>query len=156
MKNLSLLFAIVFATISFTFAQNDKGNAKDENPNAPEITFKNNTHDFGELKEGPKATFQFEFTNTGKEPLIITNCKASCGCTVAKCPKEPIMPGEIGFITAVYNTKGRVGNFSKSVTITSNSKTPRKVIHIKGKVVKESVTPTTPVKKPSMLNDGTR
>jgi len=65
MKNLSLLLAIVFMAISFTYAQTNGSGTKDENPNAPEITFKNNTHNFGELKEGPKATYEFEFTNTG-------------------------------------------------------------------------------------------
>ena len=58
------------------------------NPNAAEFRFDNERHDFGELDEGPKATHEFSFTNVGKEPLIITNARASCGCTVPKWPKN--------------------------------------------------------------------
>ena len=141
MKNLILLFAIIFSALTLSIAQSDGSNSPEINPNAPEITFENTTHDFGELTEGPKATYKFNFVNTGNEPLIITKCKATCGCTVAKCPEQPIMPGESGFIIAEFDTKGKISNFSKSVTVTSNAKNPRKVIHIKGKVVKQKSTP---------------
>ena len=103
------------------------------NPNAAEITFESETHDFGTFKKGGDGTYDFKFTNTGKEPLIISNARGSCGCTVPNWPKEPIKPGETGVIKVTYDTK-RVGAFTKTVTITSNAKTQDKVITIKGKV----------------------
>ncbi len=107
------------------------------NPNAPEFKFEHEVWDFGEIPEGPKVKHDFWFTNVGKEPLIIQNVRASCGCTVPIWPKEPIMPGQKGKITVEYNTKGRPGPFTKAITIFSNAKTPTKVIYIKGVVVRQ-------------------
>ncbi|MCX6275492.1 MAG: DUF1573 domain-containing protein, partial [Bacteroidetes bacterium] len=74
---------------------------------------------------------EFKFKNTGKEPLVISNAKGSCGCTVPTWPKEPIMKGQTGVIKVHYDTK-RVGAFTKTVTIESNSKTNPRVLTIKG------------------------
>lgn len=103
----------------------------------PKFNFKNGeTHDFGELNEGPLAEHIFEFTNTGKEPLIIQNASASCGCTTPEWPKEPILPGKTGKITVRYTTQGRPGPFTKSIFITSNAskENERKELFIKGVV----------------------
>ena len=93
------------------------------NYNAPEIVFEENVIDLGEFMQydDPSSRCEFLFTNTGKEPLIISKAKGSCGCTVPEWPKEPIMPGENGVIKVNYDEK-RVGSFNKSVTITSNAK----------------------------------
>jgi hypothetical protein len=107
--------------------------AKPANPNAPEITFENELHDYGTIKQGADGGCEFKFKNTGKEPLIISNAKGSCGCTVPTYPKEPIMKGQTGIIKVHYDTK-RVGAFTKTVTITSNAKTDTKVLTIKGLV----------------------
>ena len=104
--------------------------------NAPVIEFVEETFDFGELPEGPQATHEFKFKNTGTEPLIISNVKASCGCTTPNWPKEPVAPGAESVITATYNTQGRVGPFTKSITITSNASSPTSRVNIKGTVVK--------------------
>ncbi len=114
-------------------------NAANSNPNAPKFNFKaGETFDFGEINEGPLAEHQFEFTNTGKEPLIIMNASASCGCTTPEWPKEPIMPGKKAVITVKYNTQGRVGPFRKDIYIQSNAKTEagkeRYELHITGTV----------------------
>ncbi len=119
-----------------------------ENPNAPEITFDHEVWDFGEVPEGPKVRHDFYFTNTGKEPLIIQNVRASCGCTTPYWPREPIPPGGRGKITVEYNTQGRPGAFVKTVTIYSNAKTPTKVIRIKGVVVRKEATGTPERKTP--------
>ncbi len=113
------------------------------NPNAPDMKFESETHDFGSIKEGVQATWDFKFTNTGKEPLVITNVQAACGCTTPSWPKEPIAPGESGKITAVYNSKGRPNAFAKAVTVYSNAKTATKVLNIKGNVEAEMI--ATPV-----------
>ena len=94
------------------------------------------THDFGEIPEGPQAEYFFEFKNVGNEPLIIQNASASCGCTTPDWPKEPILPGKSGKITVHYNTQGRPGPFTKSIFITSNAskENERKELYIKGSV----------------------
>jgi hypothetical protein len=140
MKKIALsLFAIAaFATMSI--AQTTTPAAKPapttpvENPNAAEFKFETEVHDFGAVKEGTQAEHTFKFTNIGKEPLVITNVSASCGCTTPKWTKEPVKPGESGNVTAIYNSKGRPGAFNKAITITSNAKTPSKVLFIKGTV----------------------
>ena len=104
-----------------------------ENPNAPAFVFDEETHDFGTFKQGGNGTTEFKFKNTGKEPLVISNARGSCGCTVPSWPKEPIMPGASSNIKVTYDTQ-RVGPFTKTVTITSNAKGGEKVITIKGKV----------------------
>lgn len=136
-----------FAT--FSIAQTAPA-AAPVNPNAADFKFEKEVHDFGTIKEGVQAEYVFKFTNTGKEPLVITNVQASCGCTTPKWTKEPIKPGESGSVTAIYNSKGRPGNFNKAVTITSNAKTAQKVLFIKGNVEAENAAESEsamPVKK---------
>jgi hypothetical protein len=116
-------------------------------PNAPEIVFEKEVHDFGTIEYGGNGTYDFKFTNTGKSPLIISNARGSCGCTVPKWPKEPVAKGQSGVINVQYDTK-RPGPFTKTVTITSNAKTENKVITIKGVVESaEQSESTVPVKK---------
>lgn len=112
-------------------------NAQVKNPNGPIFKFIEETHEFGNLKEGPQAQVDFIFVNGGKEPLIIQNCSASCGCTTPDWTKEPIMPGQKGKITVKYNTEGRVGSFNKTVYIASNAKSDKEryEIYIKGNVI---------------------
>lgn len=99
------------------------------------IEFSKETHDYGTIKYGADGSCTFEFKNTGNEPLIISNAKGSCGCTVPEWPKEPIAPGAKGTIKVKYDTK-RPGAINKSVTITSNAvNEPTKVIRIKGNVL---------------------
>ena len=85
------------------------------------IAFLSYEHDFGTLTQGESATHMFEFTNIGDEPLIIDNCKGSCGCTVPKCPKEPIQPGGKGQIEVKFNSKGKKNQQTKKVTINGNT-----------------------------------
>jgi hypothetical protein len=100
----------------------------------PMITIDKEVHDYGTIKQGDNGECTFTVTNTGDQPLIITNCKGSCGCTVPKCDPEPIKPGGKSTITVRYDTK-RVGAINKSVTITSNATNePDKVVRIKGMV----------------------
>ncbi len=98
------------------------------------IEFEKETHDYGTVEYGGNGQCTFTFKNNGTAPLIISNAKGSCGCTVPSWPKEPIQPGDEGKITVKYDTK-RPGAINKSVTITSNAaNSPTKVIRIKGTV----------------------
>src|SRR5688572_11009705 len=67
-----------------------------------DIKFEKLIHDYGTIKQGGNGDCEFLYTNTGKEPLIISNCQGSCGCTVPSCPKEPILPGKTGVIKVHY------------------------------------------------------
>src|SRR5580698_10167170 len=100
-KGFSILMLMAF-TIA-TFAQQAKPapsaatgskEAAAPNPNAPVMIFPEESFTFGEVPEGPQVTHEFKFTNTGKEPLVLSNVKASCGCTTPSWPKEPILPGK--------------------------------------------------------------
>lgn len=113
----------------------------------PEITFKKEIHDFGTVEQYGNTTCTFEFKNTGNQPLIISNAKGSCGCTVPEWPKSPIAPGKKGVITVKYDNK-RVGPINKSVTITSNAtNAPTKTIRIKGEIKRKPQESTMPVQK---------
>lgn len=100
------------------------------------IEFKNETIDYGEIAKGSDGVRIFEFTNTGSVPLVISNVKSSCGCTIPKKPEDPILPGKTGQIQVKYDTK-RVGPIRKAITVTSNADTPTKVLKIKGTVKAE-------------------
>lgn len=102
--------------------------------NAQELSLDKEVHDYGEFVQGGDGECVFIVTNTGTAPLLITNCKGSCGCTVPQCDKAPIAPGASQEIKVKYDTK-RIGPINKSVTITSNAtNTPTKVIRIKGNI----------------------
>ena len=105
-------------------------------PNAGVFKFKDkdNTHDYGEVPEGPTAEYDFEFTNTGKKPITISEAHGSCGCTVPKWPHEPIPPKGKGVIHVTYNTDHRPGPITKEVTITSDAMEKATILHIRGTV----------------------
>jgi len=114
--------------------------------NGAKIDFTKEVHDYGTIENGANGQCTFEFKNTGNAPLIISNAKGSCGCTVPSWPKEPIAPGATGSISVKYDTK-RPGAINKNVTITSNAvNEPTKVIRIKGNV-KEAPESGAPVNK---------
>jgi hypothetical protein len=141
------LIALAFCLASFSvmYAQEP---AQSTNPdNAPNFKFKEEKHDFGTIPEGTPVTYVFEFTNTGKEPLIIKDATASCGCTSPVFEHQPVMPNKKGKVTVTYNAKA-VGPFNKPVTITSNAKESTKVIYITG-TVKEKTAPADNTAKPA-------
>ncbi len=100
---------------------------------AAKIEFKTETVDYGQISKGADGIRVFEFTNTGKAPLIISDVRSSCGCTIPKKPDAPIMPGKTGEIQVKYDTN-RVGPIRKAITVISNADTPTKVLKIKGEV----------------------
>lgn len=113
---------------------------------ADNMVFKSEVHEFGTVAEGPDATCEFAFTNTGKEPIIIQKAQPSCGCTVPQFSSEPIPPGGTGKINVAYHTKGRPNPFTKTISVVSNAGT--KVLTIKGNVEKA---PTSSVPESSSM-----
>ncbi len=116
------------------------------NPNAPEITFAETMHDFGTVKKGSLMTCRFNYKNTGKEALIVSDCKKGCHCTTVTCSKEPLEPGATGFIEARYDSM-LIGTFAKELLIISNAKTPVVSVLVKGNVVDAESAEALPVKK---------
>ncbi|MDY2586981.1 DUF1573 domain-containing protein [Winogradskyella aquimaris] len=140
MKN---LIAILFVgLIGFGASAQDKKVAK--------IEFKTTVIDYGTIEKGSDGVRTFEFTNTGNAPLVISNVKSTCGCTVPKKPKEPIMPGETGEIEVKYDTN-RVNPIRKTITVYSNAETPTVALKIKGLVVDPSKTSVLEKKEKSMI-----
>ena len=108
----------------------------------PVITFEKTEHDFGKINEGDgRVSVVFSFKNEGMAPLVLSNVRASCGCTTPTWTKEPVEPGQSGSITVTYNPNGRPGRFQKTVTITSNASEPTKKVYIKGEVIPKQAKP---------------
>jgi len=98
------------------------------------LEFAETEFDFGTVDEGEKVSHTFSFKNTGNEPLIISNAKGSCGCTVPKWPKEPVAPGESGEVTVEFNSKNKKGKRNQKVTLTANTEPAQTFIYLKGEV----------------------
>lgn len=140
MKNLIVILFVGLIGLG-AFAQ-DKKVAK--------IEFKTDVIDYGTIEKGADGVRTFEFTNTGNAPLIISNVKSTCGCTVPKKPKGPIMPGESGEIEVKYDTN-RVNPIRKTITVISNAETPTVALKIKGLVVDPNKTSVLEKKEKSMI-----
>jgi hypothetical protein len=144
-KLFTVLFISVFA-ISMN-AQKDEFSIK-KDPNAGVFEFESEVVDYGTIEQRADGKREFKFKNVGKSPIIISRAKGSCGCTVPTYPKRPIMPGETAVIGVKYDTN-RIGAFSKSITLFSNASESKKLLRIKGKVVKADL--KAPVEKPKSL-----
>ncbi len=126
----SFIISCLLLSVATTFAQQ------------PVITFQKTEHDFGKINEGDgRVSTIFEFKNEGMEPLVLSNVRASCGCTTPTWTRTPIEPGQTGTITVTYNPNGRPGRFQKTVTITSNASNPTTKIYIKGEVLPKQAKP---------------
>lgn len=126
MKKVLVLFAMV---LGFGFV----ANAQTSKP--AEFKFNEETHDFGKVVLGKPVSFDFTYTNQGEQPLIISKAEGSCGCTVPKYTTVPLKKGETGTISVTFNPAGSPMAFTKTITISSNAKTPVKVLYIKGETV---------------------
>lgn len=108
-----------------------------EQPSGKEaiITFDKTEHEFGKILQGEVVTYSFHFTNTGNAPLLITKVNTSCGCTVGEYPREPIKPGQDGFIKATYDSKGHHGFQSRALSVDANTNPSTTVLRFKADVM---------------------
>jgi hypothetical protein len=127
MKRTIFIVALISA---FTFtlqAQQSSPAANDS------IVFDKTVHDYGTIEKASDGTSIFTFTNKGQKPLVLSNVRASCGCTVPEWPKQPVAPGESGEIKVKYNTN-IAGNFNKSITVSSNAVNSTVTLRVRGNV----------------------
>ncbi|SHM59423.1 DUF1573 domain-containing protein [Flavobacterium chilense] len=101
---------------------------------ASTIVWKAETVDVGEIPQGTPKAIVYEFKNTGKTAVVITNVQGSCGCTATDYTKEPILPGKSAKVTATYNAANK-GGFTKTVTVTTSAESTPKVLTLKGTVI---------------------
>ena len=121
--NLIVLFAVLMSGVAFAQQK-------------PAMSFERTEHNFGTIKEEMGAVMTwFEFTNTGKSPLIIQRVSASCGCTTPTYTREPVLPGKKGSISVRYSTVRRPGTFHKTITVYTNVPDTVYVLDIKGNVI---------------------
>jgi hypothetical protein len=124
MKKILLSFAMTALVAGGAMAQGPAKQAtapQSQAKTGPAITFEATEHNFGEITQGDVVEHTFTFTNTGTQPLIIDRVDVTCGCTTPAWSKEPVMPGKTGFVTAKYNSAGRMGQQKKAITIHSNA-----------------------------------
>ena len=117
-----------------------------------EITFDKTIINYGTIDKGANGVRDFVFTNTGNAPLIISNVKSTCGCTIPKKPEKPILPGESDKIQVKYDTK-RIGFIRKSISVTSNASNPSVVLKITGQVIADTEKTGLENKKKSIVED---
>ena len=137
MKKILISLLFVSLVVSSAYSQKEI-NTNQDTKDIPEIYFEKTTHDYGNIEYSSDGLCEFVFKNTGKEPLLLTNVKASCGCTTPTWPKEPIKKGKKGTIVVKYNTK-IIGAFTKTIRVYSNAKTSPVTLKITGAVTKTAV-----------------
>jgi hypothetical protein len=96
----------------------------------PTINFDKTLHDFGEIQNGTAVETVFSYTNSGRSPLVVTDIKSTCGCTVPQgWSKEPLMPGESSQFSVKFNGKG-ANKVSKTITLTTNTEKGKEQVRI--------------------------
>jgi hypothetical protein len=141
---LHLLVLAMIATVAVSCAKKEQKSMSIEVPltndgkvdtsQLPKFTFINDTYDFGQIKQGEKVSYSFKFKNTGNTPLIISSASASCGCTVPSYPEEPIQPGEESKIDVVFDSNGKMGMQTKTITLVANTIPNTKVLYLRGEI----------------------
>lgn len=136
-KTNKIYLALSFFALISTFGFSQEKAAAEK---MGKFSFVSEEIDYGKIEQHADGMRVFKFTNTGDAPIVISNAKGSCGCTVPTYPKNVILPGETGEINVKYATD-RIGAFTKTVTLTSNATEASKVLRIKGEVLNPNPTP---------------
>ena len=127
--NIAILLVLTLSFFSAAPTEFDKYDTK-----VAVMKFKTEVIDYGTISQNSEGKRLFTFTNKGDAPLLITNVKTSCGCTVPSYSKAPILPGNIGELEIKYDTK-RLGAFTKTITVMSNAEGGNKILKIKGNII---------------------
>jgi hypothetical protein len=134
---ISLVLVAITASYCGSGTGNNSGNSspKTSSTGTSEIVFREYQHEFGKVAEGEKLSYIFTFDNKGTTDLIISSATTTCGCTVPKYDTKPIPPGANGNLEVVFDTSGRNGMQTKTITVKSNAKTPVVLLKITTEVV---------------------
>jgi major membrane immunogen (membrane-anchored lipoprotein) len=144
MKKITIILSCVSSLLLSVSCNNNSTEQKEPSSNEinvgnkdelPIIDFEEMEHDFGKIVQGEKVKYDFKFTNVGKGNLIISSAAASCGCTVADFPKEPIPPGKYGKISVEFNSEGKSGYVEKTITVVTNCEPNTIILKIKTDIV---------------------
>ena len=127
MKKIILVTILMLSYSGLIHSQDGSEGAK--------IKFDTKVYNYGTIYQKGDGNCQFKFTNTGDQPLSLTAVRSSCGCTVPKWPRKPIMPGDTAKIKVTYDTR-RLGPINKQITVRSNAKNGTMILRIKGKVIR--------------------
>ena len=131
-----VLVAIIASNcVNGTGKNSANSTAKADTLGKSEIIFREYQHNFGKVAEGEKVSCNFTFDNKGTENLIISSVTTTCGCTVSKYDKKPIIPGASGNLEVVFDTSGRSGMQTKTITVKSNASKPVVIIKITAEVI---------------------
>lgn len=147
-KQNALIYIVIFillTVVSCNSTSNEKlstdivnnpttASGEESRPGLPKFQFDKEKHDFGKVIQGEVVTFAFKFENIGQSDLLIATVTSSCGCTVTKYSKEPIAPGEKGSIQVTFNSSGRKGYQSKSVSIMANTQPSRTILKVEARI----------------------
>jgi hypothetical protein len=139
MKKVLFIFIAVLISGTSVFAQAANQSttqtvSQKENPDAPIIFLEETLFDYGTIEQNGDGNHNFIYKNIGKEPLIFSKVRSSCGCTIPEWSREPLLSQQQDTIKVKYDTR-RLGRFSKTVSIFSNAKKPMVVVRIQGEVV---------------------
>ena len=149
MKKIIILFALTLSEGFFTACKDTKAASKIDvvnlekakkrdteiNKGAASISFDKIEYDFGTVNEGDVVETVYKVTNSGNTDLIITDAKASCGCTVPVWPRNAIKPGESADIAVKFNTRGKPNRQSKTITLSTNTALGREILKLSGMVI---------------------
>jgi hypothetical protein len=141
MKKSLLIVAILFSVLTSNCRSgksDNSGNTASNQTGNGEIVFKEYEHSFGKVAEGEKISYVFTFENKGTSDIVISSVTPSCGCTVPKFDKKPVPPGATGNIEVVFDTSGRSGMQTKTVTVKSNAKTPVVLVKFTAEVIESN------------------
>lgn len=149
------IFLTLMIAVGFTSMVSAQATGGTSSASASAIKFAVEKHDFGTIPQNIPVTYNFDFTNTGKVPLIITGAQGSCGCTVPDYTREAIAPGGKGTVKVTYNAAA-IGTINKTVTVNTNSATtPVIVLSIGGEVKAAPAPGTTAAASPAPATSGT-
>ncbi len=141
LKNITfsgLILIMIAACNSRPAGNGNTGAMESKSTGNPEIVFREYEHDFGKVAEGEKVAYLFSFDNKGTGDLVINSASTSCGCTVSKYDTKPIAPGGHGTLEVVFNTAGRSGIQTKTITVHNNSKIPAVILKITAEVIQKN------------------
>jgi len=127
-----LILVSLFVVVALLVAGLQPAWGQDAVPPPPKarIAFKETVHDFGTITQGTKVAYEFEYTNTGQAPLILSNVQTTCGCTASQWSRTPLPPGKTAKLLATYDSKGKIGRQNKVLSILSNAQNPEERVRL--------------------------